>query len=572
MEVYLKDYDLLYKTLTDATLELEKQKSQNRKIEEDIQVKHKYITEKEVDADVYHKQILKLQQLCEVARIKAVESDNERQGLEKKRDDLQQKLKSLRENDALVVRKEIEVVEKQLSSLRIESEIVRKKQIGSERSARTMQDLIQININGKRNLTGEKKLLEEDIENQKDQIRLLLIEKERYEHEADITNQQYYTAIEELKLQELQLQELQSKIISDQSKLKQKQNLYEAVRSDRNLYSKQLVDSQEEINILKRKFRGMNHRIDQLKDEISVKDHSIVKEHFLHHSVDKERELVKNELTKIKKQVHSSESIIENQRVEILKLSRIIEEAELERQRQRNELAAVLSERNLLTSQVVKRNFELGVLYDRIKIQRSNLRIGERSYNRVVEGLGDWQKQLITIVKEHTDTISSLSGIEDLRHNVIRLERELLTEQTKSRALLDELAQPMNVHRWRVLESSDPKRFEKITQIQSLQKQLINKSDDITRNDLLIQEKEKVYGELKNIIARQPGPEVEEQILVYQQTLKDKNKQLHSMNEELAMYRQQVSSFKEQLSEIDYQMTKTKKKWFKTKKDSTKFQ
>lgn len=572
MEVYLKDYDLLYKTLTDATIELEKQKSQNRKIEEDIQVKLKYIAEKEVDSEGYQKQIVKLQQLCEVARVKTIESDAERVGLEKKRNDLQDKLKGLRENDAVTVRKEIESVEKQLTSLRIESELIRKKQIGSERAARTMQDLIQINLNGKRNLSGEKKLLEEDIENQKDQIRLLLIEKERYEHEADITNQQYYTALEELKLQELQLQELQNKIISDQNKLKQKQNLYEAVRSDRNLYSKQLVDSQEEINILKRKFRGMNHRIDQLKDEISVKDHSIVKEHFLHHSVDKERELVKNELTKIKKQVHSSESIIENQRVEILKLSRIIEEAELERQRQKNELAAVLSERNLLTSQVVKRNYELGVLYERIKIQRSNLRIGERSYNRVVESLGDWQKQLIAIVKEHTDTINSLSGIEDLRCHVIRLERELLTEQTKSRALLDELAQPMNVHRWRVLESSDPKRFEKITQIQSLQKQLINKSDDITRNDLLIQEKEKVYSELKSIIARQPGPEVEEQILVYQQTLKDKNKQLNSMNEELSMYRQQVSSFKEQLSEIDYQMTKTKKKWFKTKKDSAKFQ
>jgi uncharacterized sporulation protein YeaH/YhbH (DUF444 family) len=45
--------------------------------------------------------------------------------------------------------------------------------------------------------------------------------------------------LEELKLQELQIQELQKKISEDQAKLKYKQNLYEAVRSDRNLYSKQ---------------------------------------------------------------------------------------------------------------------------------------------------------------------------------------------------------------------------------------------------------------------------------------------------------------------------------------------
>jgi hypothetical protein len=47
-----------------------------------------------------------------------------------------------------------------------------------------------------------------------------------------------------LKLQELQAQELSKKITADKGKLKQKQTLYESVRSDRNLYSKQLVDSQ----------------------------------------------------------------------------------------------------------------------------------------------------------------------------------------------------------------------------------------------------------------------------------------------------------------------------------------
>jgi len=117
-----------------------------------------------------------------------------------------------------------------------------------------------------------------------------------------------------------------------------------------------------------------------------------------------------------------------------------------------------------------------------------------------------------------------------------------------------------------VLESSDPKRYEKIRQIQNLQKQLIQKSDEVIQNDLLIQEKEKIYVELKNIIARQPGPEVEEQILVYQQTLKDKTKQLAAMSEELDMYRQQVGSFKDEILTLDENMTAVKKNWFKTKK------
>ena len=80
----------------------------------------------------------------------------------------------------------------------------------------------------------------------------------------------------------------------------------------------------------------------------------------------------------------------------------------------------------------------------------------------------------------------------------------------------------MNVHRWRKLEGSDPATYEMIQKIQTLQKRLIMKTEEVVEKDLLIQEKEKLYVELKNILARQPGPEVAEQLSVYQHNLKEK--------------------------------------------------
>jgi hypothetical protein len=44
--------------------------------------------------------------------------------------------------------------------------------------------------------------------------------------------------------------------------------LYEAVRSDRNLYSKNCIEAHEEIVELKMKFRRMTQQISQLKEEI----------------------------------------------------------------------------------------------------------------------------------------------------------------------------------------------------------------------------------------------------------------------------------------------------------------
>ena len=50
--------------------------------------------------------------------------------------------------------------------------------------------------NGKINLTLEIKLLTDEALYQKNHIRQLLVEKEKFEHDAEVANQQYYTALE----------------------------------------------------------------------------------------------------------------------------------------------------------------------------------------------------------------------------------------------------------------------------------------------------------------------------------------------------------------------------------------
>ena len=45
--------------------------------------------------------------------------------------------------------------------------------------------------------------------------------------------------------------------------------------------------------------------------------------------------------------------------------------------------------------------------------------------------------------------------------------------------MAEELENPMNVHRWRKLEGSDPASYELIQKVQALQKRLIEKTEDI---------------------------------------------------------------------------------------------
>lgn len=56
-------------------------------------------------------------------------------------------------------------------------------------------------------------------------------------------------------------------------------------------------------------------------------------------------------------------------------------------------------------------------------------------------------------------------------------------------ALVEELELPLNVHRWRKLESSDPDRYDLVRKAQSLQRSLVSKTAGVVKKDLLIQEK-----------------------------------------------------------------------------------
>merc|ERR1719387_463252 len=105
-----------------------------------------------------------------------------------------------------------------------------------------------------------------------------------------------------------------------------------------------------------------------------------------------------------------------------------------------------------------------------------------------------------------------------------------------------------------------------IQKIQTVQKRLIAKTEEVVEKDMLIQEKEKLYVELKNILARQPGPEVAEQLSIYQQNLRDKTRQMKAMASELNMYQAQVNEYKYEIERLSRELQDVKKKYYETKR------
>jgi chromosome segregation ATPase len=520
---------------------------------------------KEEDVNQLKQETQRLNKMREAIQRKLRDVENHKAEVEQQRETLKGQVLAM-ERELESNKKQAEADKKKIEDLTRERDLLSKNMLKSASQTQKQINLVKLHEQSKNNLEQEIQNYKDEALKQRKIIYQLEKERDRYINEASDLTQKVLQHMEDVKVREMQIFDYKKKIAEAETKLKQQQNLYEAVRSDRNLYSKNLIESQDEITEMKRKLKIMNHQIDQLKEEISAKEAALVKEHLEHQRVDKEKEALKAELQRMKQSAGESRAHIEALEMEERKLLKIISEADAERLRQKKELDQVISERDILGTQLVRRNDELALLYEKIKIQHSTLNKGEVQYNQRLEDIRVLKLEIRKLRREKLLLQKSVANVEDLRREVYHLQRELLRERTRCKALEEELENPMNIHRWRKLEGSDPSQYEMIQKMQMLQKRLITKTEEVVEKELLIQEKEKLYIELKHILARQPGPEVAEQLQMYQATLKEKTKQMKSMASELNMYESQVSEYKYEIERLARDLQEVKKKYFMQKK------
>lgn len=116
----------------------------------------------------------------------------------------------------------------------------------------------------------------------------------------------------------------------------------------------------------------------------------------------------------------------------------------------------------------------------------------------------------------------SIENTADLRQEIFHLERDFTQERLKCRALEEELQNPLNVHRWRKLEGSDPTTYELVLKTQILQKRLLTANAEALKRESQLKEVERLNINLKEILGRQPGPEAFEKMKRCQRVLKQR--------------------------------------------------
>ncbi|CAD8061474.1 unnamed protein product [Paramecium sonneborni] len=408
--------------------------------------------------------------------------------------------------------------------------------------------------------------LQKEVDEREKQFVINTKKKEKFGKDAALINAKFLHSQEEIKLKDNLISEFQKKNIETDNKLKQQQHLYEEVRSDRNLYSKNLLETQDEIAVIKRRHKIVQHQIAQLKEEIDAKEVALAKEHFEHKKKDKTIEECCRILEKNRKEIEEKEETIKNYVGEISKLHFVLKDSEIKRQKLKEEYETVVSERDILGTQLIRRNDESALLYEKIKVQQETLAYGEQQYRERLSDIELLKFKISDLQRELKIKRKKAGQAPILKEKINNLQKDLVEEKLRVKALSEELENPLNPQRCKKLGGSDPDVYEMKQKIKTLQRRLIYKTEQVVEKEVLIQQKEKQILELRDIMRKQPGLEEATQISKLQEQMKAKTRQMKSLAAELNMYQAQINEYKYDIERLNKELQETNRKYLEQRR------
>lgn len=471
-------------------------------------------------------------------------------------------------NDALMTsieqkKRQVDIIKKTIDDLNREKDILKAGLKKTQGESIRLSNLLILQKQQQSNMELEgARLVREVVENQK-LIKALEAERISLTTEAAEISTLAIKQLSELKAQEIKIFEFKRQTIQSENKLKYQQNLYEAVQSDRKLHSKQLIESQAEIAEMKRKLKIMNFQINGFKEEVNSKNSVLVKETDALVKLSKDTEIIKDEIKQLKSQNELAHAYIKTQMVEEFKLDQFVKEAEIEKERQQAALDIVMAERENLSSQLLRRNQELNSVYSKIKTQNLELLRGEAHYRSKLKEIQALREKILKFRAQSCELETDTQAISPMKHQVVKLQNQVNIAQARIKALEEELENPINVHRWRKLEGSQPQVFAMLQLLHSLQRKLIAKAREESEKEIAIESKEKLYLHLKAVLAKQVGPETTSQLQEFYKIVKEKKSQLRHMETELNMYKSQVNEYKHTIEKLDVHLSDCKAKFLK---------
>ncbi|XP_034254595.1 cilia- and flagella-associated protein 58-like [Thrips palmi] len=281
------------------------------------------------------------------------------------------------------------------------------------------------------------------------------------------------------------------------------------------------------------------------------------------HELRDKLEASRRDAAQLKDEVASREYMLFKSRTELQRSER--DRDSLRLQAQGLQLQA-RDETALLATQLMRRGEEARLLHEKTLILGSVLAKGRDSYERRLADVRLLRIQIKRLRLEKANLAAMIRNSAELRLELYQTSRQLTHSQVKCRALEEELHTPLNVHRWRKLEGTDPAHHELVMKVQLLQRRLLSQSAQILVREAQLREAEQRHLQLQVELSRAPGPELQEQLQQGQRLLAERARRIKCLSSEVKMHETRAEAHQVEQQKAQEEIATLKQKYFQLKK------
>ncbi|PSN42585.1 Cilia- and flagella-associated protein 58 [Blattella germanica] len=463
-------------------------------------------------------------------------------------------------------KREAEESKSTIKELQKEKEILSKNVLKAAAASYEQQRIIKHYEQVKKNLQVDLDNYILDSRKKKKIISDLEKEKDRFIYEAQELNLKMQDTLDEMKVKQIHIFDLKKKLAESDTKFRMLQNQLDAVSGERNSLNKLLLEAEDQITEKKHHLKVLNHHIEELKEDIATKERRLRKVEAELEKSEKEKENIRVELKKVRKELEHAKEYINELLLEEVNLLRIIQAAEYEINKQKKKMVQLVNERDIAGTQIVRRNDKLTIMIEKTKLMQHTLDRGEAQYNQRLEDIRLLKMEIKRLRQEKNLLCKSVNSAVDMRQEMLHLNRDLTRAQQKCKALEDEIVSPVNIHRWRKLEGSDPDTFELIKKIQLLERRLLIKDKEAQKQEAKLHETDRLYQNLRDLLSRQPGQEVSIRLQKTQMALQSRGRKMKCLISERNMFEAEVTEYKFDLERTTEELKEVKKKYLVQKR------
>jgi len=197
-----------------------------------------------------------------------------------------------------------------------------------------------------------------------------------------------------------------------------------------------------------------------------------------------------------------------------------------------------VEERNVTGVQLIDRNDELCVLYERSNQQIEAAKRGEVELAKKDEELKLLRLQTEELKRQYINARRRIPEVEIHKAKIVELEDLVSKERKRIDELSSNLEDPQNLDRWRPLEGSDPDLEQLNAKIKVLEDLLDRKREQLLEKELVLEEVTALTERLRSqaISKRTVAKALADQLNDLQHRIRDTTKQMLATVSELSMY------------------------------------